>query len=391
MYTIKKSSNSLTFSCFMLKVDNNLHVYKSPETCYSLQCTNPITTNMNTLTLLFLNFQAAYTAAVNPFLPGPYEVDFTSIDPELFGELDHHLDVFTPRHAGTFPVIIFFPGMSCTVSASSYSTILQQVASWGYVVLGPWAIFYNPIDTYKAKWVDHIIHWSKENFNTQDMKTSMGIHPALWMDFDSLYLGAQSSGSHVAVEWLKQSHDCSSVKAMFLMSPVDGVDPFGLINDYCIHPPTLLNFQTPTMIISGGLDSIPGMDNLGSLMPACAPEDLANDRFYDALTGPSVLINTTDYGHIDCLDDDMLDMLESIHFCKTNLNSDKGAYRTFVAGQITAFLKFVGEGDCSMGSLLEEVTREGIKATVESKGGIQGTCGGAGCAWQGGPFAHIRL
>ena len=88
-------------------------------------------------------------------------MDFTSIRPEIFGELDHHLDVFTPRSAGSFPVIIFFPGMSCTVPASSYSTILQQVASWGYVVLGPWAILYNPINTYKAEWVDHVLHWAK--------------------------------------------------------------------------------------------------------------------------------------------------------------------------------------------------------------------------------------
>ena len=346
---------------------------------------------MNILTLLFLTYQAAYITAIDPFLPGPHEVDFTSIKAELFGELDHRLDVFTPRSEGSFPVIIFFPGMSCTVPASSYSTILRQVASWGYVVLGPWAILYNPIDTYKAEWVDHIIHWSKGHFNNQGIKTSLGIHQDLIMDFDSLYLGAQSSGSHVAVEYLKQSQDCSSVKAMFLMSPVDGVDPFGMIDDYCIDPPTKLNFQTPTMILAGGLDSLPGMDNLGGLMPACAPIDLANDRFYDALTGPTVMINTTEYGHVDCMDDDFLDIVEMIHFCKTDPSSDKNAYRTFVAGQITAFLKFVGEGDCSMGSLLEEVTWGGIEATVESKGGVQSSCGGAGCSWQGEPFPFMRL
>ena len=346
---------------------------------------------MSTKSLLLLSLCTALTTAVDPFLPGPYQVDFTSIRPEIFGELDHHLDVFTPRSAGSFPVIIFFPGMSCTVPASSYSTILQQVASWGYVVLGPWAILYNPINTYKAEWVDHVLHWARGHFDSQDTRTAHGVHQDLVMDFSSLYLGAQSSGAHVAVEYLKQSGDCSSVKAMFLMSPVDGVDPFGMIDDYCIDPPTMLNFQTPTMVISGGLDSIPGIDNLGALMPACAPEDLANDRFYDALTGPTLLVNTTAYGHIDCLDDDMLDMLEMIHFCATDTNTDKDAYRTFVAGQITAFLRFMGQGDCSMGPLLQEVTREGIEATVETKGGLQTSCGEAGCSWQDSPFSHVRL
>jgi len=36
--------------------------------------------------------------------------------------------------------------------------------------------------------------------------------------------------------------------------------------------------------------------------PACAPEDLSNDRFYDALTGDVWFVNATDYGHIDFFD-----------------------------------------------------------------------------------------
>ncbi len=37
-------------------------------------------------------------------------------------------------------------------------------------------------------------------------------------------------------------------------------------------------------------------------MPACAPEDLSNRRFYDALKGRAWLNNATAYGHIDVLD-----------------------------------------------------------------------------------------
>ena len=125
--------------------------------------------------ILLISF-AIGTAAIDPFVPGPYDVDVKSISPEIFGELDHHLDLFTPRSGGTFPVILFFPGMSCTVSASSYSTILKHIASWGYVVIGPWAIFYNPIDTYKAEWVDHVLNWSKVHFNIPDNKVHEGIN-----------------------------------------------------------------------------------------------------------------------------------------------------------------------------------------------------------------------
>ena len=82
---------------------------------------------------------------------------------------------------------------------------------------------------------------------------------------------------------------------MLLLSPVDGVDPFGLVPTFCISPPQPLHFRsssskslsrfrsssssslqlhhrrTPTLIIAGGLDSVPGID-VGGLMPACAPQ-----------------------------------------------------------------------------------------------------------------------
>ena len=34
-----------------------------------------------------------------------------------------------------------------------------------------------------------------------------------------------------------------------------------------------------------------------------APENLSNNRFYEALDGPTFLLNFTDYGHADILDD----------------------------------------------------------------------------------------
>ena len=36
--------------------------------------------------------------------------------------------------------------------------------------------------------------------------------------------------------------------------------------------------------------------------PACAPANMSNDRWYRSLYGPTFLVNTTDYGHADNLD-----------------------------------------------------------------------------------------
>ena len=140
---------------------------------------------------------------------------------------------------------------------------------------------------------------------------------------------------------------------MFLLSPVDGADPYGIIDETCITPPKKLNFQVPSLIVSGGLDSQPGLgDGLGGLWPACAPEDLSNERsvfshlatnqnraftvllrFYDALTGPTVWVNTTDYGHIDCLDDGPYNLAAGVHLCATNRDMDRDVYRDYLAGQ----------------------------------------------------------
>ena len=66
---------------------------------------------------------------------------------------------------------------------------------------GPWVTFYNPLQTYKAEWVVHVINWARVHLDPR-YASDWGIHPGLEMDFDTMFLGAQSSGSHVAVNYL---------------------------------------------------------------------------------------------------------------------------------------------------------------------------------------------
>ena len=79
---------------------------------------------------------------------------------EIFGQLDHNLDIYAPHSPGTFPVrefhfdsdlnfvaecisftstfthwskyqvILFFPGMACTTPATAYSNILTHLVSF---------------------------------------------------------------------------------------------------------------------------------------------------------------------------------------------------------------------------------------------------------------------
>ena len=331
--------------------------------------------------------------SIDPFTAGPYDVEHNHISSELGwlgGELDHNLEVFTPTTPGQFPLVIFFPGLACTTSSAVYSRVLARVASWGYAVVGPWAALYNPITTYKAEWVDVVLQWMKTNLSP-GKQAEFGIRDGVVIDFENLFLGAQSSGSHVAVNYLALNDGCSSVHGMFLLSPVDGVDPFGIISEVCIDPPDMLNFQVPALILAGGLDSVSGVDGLGNLFPPCAPEEFANERFYNALTGPTVLINTTQYGHLDCVDDDFYNLMATLHLCATNRDTDKDIYRDYVAGEIVAFLRYFGQADCEMGSLMTDIVMEDIEGWVQHKGGVKETCGQDTCKWQESPFSFIRL
>ena len=228
---------------------------------------------MRTSLVLYCVF-ISFAVSIDPFTEGPHGVDYNHISAEwgwLGGELDHNLEVFTPTNPGQYPLVIFFPGLACTTSAAQYSRVLTRIASWGYAVVGPWAALYNPITTYQAEWVDVVLQWMKTNLSP-GLQAGFGIPDGVVIDFNNIYLGAQSSGSHVAVNYLALNGGCNEVHGMFLMSPVDGVDPFGIISEVCIDPPNLLNFQVPTLIIAGGLDSVSGVDGLGNLFPPCAPE-----------------------------------------------------------------------------------------------------------------------
>ena len=57
-----------------------------------------------------------------------------------------------------------------------------------------------------------------------------------------------SSGGHIEVEFLK--HYCDLVKGQILFSPVDGVDPFGLIDEYTITPGQVSAVLTKAVVLS---------------------------------------------------------------------------------------------------------------------------------------------
>lgn len=73
----------------------------------------------------------------------------------------------------------------------------------------------------------------------------------------------------------------------------------------------------------------------------CAPAEISNQRFYDALPGPSWMVNATNFGHGDMLEPFFLYPLQTLEWCASNLDVglEDNLYRSFTGGQITAFLR----------------------------------------------------
>ena len=114
---------------------------------------------------------------------------------------------------------------------------------------------------------------------------------------NGLTLMSHSAGGHVVCLYLEKN--CGNVRSLIMLDPVDGYDPFGIINDYVTNPPNKLSFQIPTLIVSSELSAIAP----SFLIPPCAPANISNMRFFNALSGPTWYLNFTAYGHADLLDD----------------------------------------------------------------------------------------
>ena len=102
-------------------------------------------------------------------------------------------------------------------------------------------------------------------------------------------------------------------------------------------------------------------------MPPCAPDELSNNRFWDALNGRAWFNNATLFGHVDFLDPgatvDVIDVMLSsflclnksldfclpffqfLHFCASNPQDDIDfLFRLFVGGQtVSLFTGLLGE------------------------------------------------
>ena len=195
---------------------------------------------------------------------------------------------------------------------TAYDVVFSHIASHGYTVVAPHK-YSLPTSQYDAEWLVKIDQWVQTHL-VQDLINDFGFDPYFSIDVNTTFLLGHSSGAHIITNFMKLG--CRNVKGISMWSPVDGVDPFGLWEDFCITPGEKLNFETPILLLTAGLDGIPGISNTGGIVPACAPDELSNLRFWDAFNGRAWLNNATVYGHTDFFDPGAINNVIEVTFLK---------------------------------------------------------------------------
>ncbi|XP_050710721.1 uncharacterized protein LOC126995275 [Eriocheir sinensis] len=293
------------------------------------------TTTTITLFFLLITTSTSTTSTTDPYTPGPLNSTHIHISAVVTIDLQEELDVWVPTEPGTFGTVYFIDSFGGYTPGSLYQEFGHFLASHGFALVVPWSLSLpvNPVD--KVPIFASVLAWAEEHL--EEKLHEKGVDEGVHLDLDNLVLSGHSAGSHVLVEYLKGG--CGKVKAQVFVSPVDGVDPLGLIPEFCINPGEYLNYGLPTMHIEGGFDSLPGSSGV-----ACAPLELSNIRFYNAVD-PKLAgkwhLNTTQFGHADLLDDEAIAFVESSSFCAWNPNlslADHDAYRRFVGGSMVLFM-----------------------------------------------------
>jgi len=243
--------------------------------------------------------------------------------------LNFTLHLFAPQSSlrTPYPTIFFVSGLSGKAPVESYSDLLLQIAGEGYVVVG----LDHPAEGInyprQGKEFLDVLEWaSAGNLKTYMEEQGLAALP----DLDHVAVMAQSAGNHVVGQGLVDG--CSLAKALILIDPVDGFDPFGIItSENLITPGEKLAFNIPTLHLDNFLDPVAVLMGV-----SCSPADLSGPRWFDAMAGPVWNVNATKYGHIDCLNNGVASLAGFV--CATDKSADNSLYKKMLASSVTTFL-----------------------------------------------------
>ncbi|KAJ8899439.1 hypothetical protein K2173_018413 [Erythroxylum novogranatense] len=246
--------------------------------------------------------------------------------------------VVTPNVSGTYPVVLFLHGTY--LLNSFYTDLLQHLSSHGYIVVAPqlWDLIL-PSGPEELEYAVKVANWLPLHLTSVLPKN-------VEANLEKIALAGHSRGGKTAFALaLGYSKIASQVK----FSAVIGVDPVAGASKESRTEPKILNYvpgsfnlTIPVAVIGTGLGDQPKFWP----MPACAPQGVNHVEFFLESRPPSGHFVTTDYGHMDMLNDHLDGVIGTVAeaLCK-NGKGPKDPMRRTIGGIVVAFLKAYFEAD----------------------------------------------
>ncbi|XP_047316715.1 chlorophyllase-1-like [Impatiens glandulifera] len=263
----------------------------------------------------------------NVFEKGSYLVESLSVK----SSESKPILIVTPTEEGEYPVLLFFHGFLITDSA--YSKLLHLISSHGYILVAPQlstSIFTSGNEEVKS--AAGITNWLVSSLGTILSSNNFKSVPNL----NKVALAGHSRGGRNAFALALGYGGSLTLKFSVLI----GIDPVaGLSKCLQMEPkiltynPKSFNIGIPVAVLGTGL----GIESkCCGLMPACAPEGVNHDEFFDECKPPRWHFLVKDFGHMDMLDDSSKKLSSCI--CKSN-GGDWEPFRKCLAGILVAIMR----------------------------------------------------
>lgn len=295
-----------------------------------------------------------YKSCEDFYKPGRLAVQVISLAANEQYSNPVQMDIYAPKETFRYPVIIFQHGF--TGSIKGYETILNHLASHGFVVVAPQ--MYPPGGGMEGSYPTpeeeaalgvQIISWVQEN-----IKYIVPVNA----DATLLGLSGHSRGGQIAYRMALQVPE--KIKALSGVDPVDALTMFG--QELAITGP--LTFDIPTYNLGTGLGPVPPPDTQFDL--SCAPADIGYQHFYDNSPSPSWLAVATEQGHADMIDEaDLCPSEPCSIFCPGG--PDRDGMRSFTAGTLAAFFSGTLQKNHRALKVLSDPDDAPIPCTTEKK------------------------